>query len=87
MVYYRFLFYLFRQWQLQQNTVYLVIGIELINQLHQLILCGGIGQLVLKTLHTRLGGLLAFVAHINLTGGILSNEYYCKTGHNIVFGL
>jgi hypothetical protein len=69
------------QWQLDQDAVHAVIGIEPCDQGKQFVLAGIGGQNVLEARHAQLPGHLALTAHVNLAGRIGTDEHDGKPRH------
>jgi hypothetical protein len=73
------------QGKLHEDAMHRRIGIELLDQRQQGRLVRIGGQLVLEGGHARLGGLLALVTHVDLTGRVLAYQHDREAGLQPVF--
>ena len=74
-----------RNGKLNENTVYRGIGVELLNEFHELILGRRFGKTDLARIHTRFDARLFLSGHVTDARGIVADENDRKTGNNAFF--
>ena len=69
-----------RQRKLHQNSIHIIVAVQIGNQLQHVIRCGVCWRCVQPARHTQLLACRHFTFYIQLRSGIFANQYRCQSG-------